>query len=152
MNEFKYRVCFLLRGADFLGFSTYGVMYLHRKTFYLFFPNLFFFSPDCTGLFGSMLNGKWRWMPHLVLCLGGMVKHLCQRAWCPLWARDLHQARAWIVWDGIFHLSRGSGNACLLFYSGGILLSRYEFHLVMVRYHLFRCFQLGPVWYRLLPM
>lgn len=116
------------------------------------FPNLFFSSPDCTGLFGSMLNGKWRWMPHLVLCLRGMVFHLCQWVWCPLWASDLHQVRAWIVREGIFHLLRGLGNACLLFYSGGILLSRYEFHLVMVRYHLFRCCRPGLVRYRLLPM
>lgn len=102
------------------------------KHFTYFFPNLFFFSPDCTGPFRSTLNGKWRWIPYLVLCLRRMVFHLCQWAWCLLWARDLHQVRACIVWDEIHHLLRGLGNVCLLFYSGGILLFRCETNITLL--------------------
>lgn len=74
--------------------------------------------------------------------------YLSQWVWCPLWAGDLHQVRAWIVWDGIFHLLRWLGNVWLLFYPGGSLhcfsgakpTSHYwgEFHLVTVCHLLFK--------------
>lgn len=121
MNKFKYGVCFLLGGRVFRIFYIWGHISTQEDILPIF---SLIFSFSC--LIAQACSDQC-WMASeedsssRSLSQGNGVSPLSW-AWCPLL----------IVWDRIFHLLRGLGNVCVLFYSGGILLFGCEANITLL--------------------